>query len=82
MTDPSESKVVALHPCADIVTGLRNIIDGIERGDYEMGGATCTIVMGTNVFHLGDIRNDIGVTNAVWNLNMGLHKLMLAANGG
>jgi hypothetical protein len=53
---------------------LRNIADSLDEGEYEADSAT--LVLGTGVFHMGTIKNEVAVRDAVWNLNYAIHKLM------
>ena len=71
------NNVFQLRPCANISLALRNIADRIDSGEYVF--EDMTIVAGTDVFHLGDVNDSEAVANAVYNLQLGLHKLMKAS---
>jgi len=53
---------------------LRNIADAIEQGEYEDNEAT--VIIGTDVFHVGQSDDAKAAENAVWNMTFGIHKLM------
>lgn len=65
--------VVQIKPCTNIPLALRNIADGYEAGEFE---GDCTVVIGTDLFHLGAFTDDKAVRDAVWNLTYAIHKLM------
>lgn len=74
------SNVKLLRPAGqDIPTGLRNIADQIEKGEFRPEHLTLT--GGNRVFHLGTISDQQAAVNAVWDMNIGLSMLMLAAHG-
>ena len=53
---------------------LRNIADMIRDGDIPDNPAT--IIIGTEVFHTGNMPIEQSVMEAVWDMNFGIHKLM------
>lgn len=75
-----EDNVVLLHPASSVSVGLRNIADAIDRGEYAYE-KDCTLVMGTEVFQLGEIDDSRAAVNAVWDLTYAVHKLMAAGRG-
>jgi hypothetical protein len=71
-------KVVSLKDIkASVAEGLRAIADDYENGIY--GNDHATMVIGTNVFHFGTLRDTEGVVNALWDLQIGTHRLMATA---
>ena len=74
------AKLIHLQPSsASVPDGLRNIADQYEAGDY--GDEPATIVIGREVFHIGTRGDDKAAVNAVFDLQLGIHKLMAAAIG-
>lgn len=72
------AKLIHLQPAsASVPEALRNIADQYEAGDY--GDDPATIVIGREVFHIGTRGDDKAAANAVFNLHLGIHKLMAAA---
>ena len=67
-------KVVKLFPNQSISEGLRNIADGVDSGDLPDGD--CTVIIGKEVFHLGNVSDEQAAADAVFNLTLGIHKLM------
>lgn len=67
-------KAVPIIECVNIPETLRVIAADIESGRIKP--KDCTIVMGTEVYHLGAVHPDQMAVNAVWNLNYALHKIM------
>lgn len=60
------------------LAGLRAIADQIESGQIDCDRVT--LVIGSEVFHLGT--DDAHAAQAaVFDLNVGLHKMMLGAHG-
>lgn len=66
--------VIRMFPNQHIPTGLRNIAEGIEDGEYS--GDDCTLIIGSDVFHLGCSDDAQAATDAVFNMTLGIHKLM------
>jgi len=72
------AKLIHLQPASAYVPdALRNIADQYEAGDY--GDDPATIVIGREVFHIGTRGDDKAAANAVFDLQLGIHKLMAAA---
>ena len=69
------SNVIQLFPLMDIANGLRAIADNIDDSECE----SCTVVLGTEVYHLGTIDDITAASNAIWDMTYGIHKLMSAA---
>jgi len=61
------------EPIADIPTGLRNIADSVESGEFK---GECTVVIGTELFHLGTPSDKQALKEALLNLQYGIQKLM------
>ena len=55
---------------------MRNIADQIESG--ELDGSSVTVITGTDVFQCGEFDDCRAAENAIFNMNMGIHKLMKA----
>jgi len=53
---------------------LRNIADMIADG--ELPNNSATVIIGSEVFHAGNIPDDQAVLEAVFNMNVGIHKLI------
>ena len=66
--------VIPIKDSIDIPKALRSIADSVESGDFL--GETCTVVLDTEVFHLGCVHDEQAARDAVWNLSYGIHKLM------
>lgn len=72
------AKIIHIQPAsASVPDALRNIADQYESGDY--GDDPATIVIGREVFHIGTRGDDKAAVNAVFDLQLGIHKLMAAA---
>ena len=67
-------KVVNLFPNQSVSDGLRNIADEVDSGELPDDG--CTVIIGKEVFHLGPGSDEQAATDAVFNMTMGVHKLM------
>ena len=61
----------------NVPLGLREIADQYEAGAY--GADPVTLVIGREVFHLGTRGDEAAAVNAVFDLQLGIHKLMRAA---
>jgi len=68
------NNVIQLIPCADVVTGLRNIADSIESSDQVTD--ECTLIMGKEVYHLGQVDDAEAASSAIFNMTVGIHVLM------
>lgn len=70
---------VIQFPLSDVPPTLRNIAERIENGDFP--GQTCTLILdGHNIFTFGHgrIHNDQAGREAVFDLTVGLHRIMHA----
>jgi len=66
--------VVDIKKSINIPDGIRLIADGIEDGEYgDVDG--CTIIIGTNVFHLGPFGDERDAANAIYDMSIGIAKL-------
>ena len=66
--------VISLFPNQSISEGLRNIADDVDSGDLPDDG--CTVILGNEVFHLGCASDEQAATDAIFNMTMGIHRLM------
>jgi len=66
--------VIQLKPCAHAATALRNIADMMDDG--EITAEECTVIAGTDVFHCGEFDDGRAAANAIFNMTMGIQKLM------
>jgi hypothetical protein len=74
---------VIQFPLSDVPRTLRSIADRIDAGDFP--GQTCTLVLdGHNIFTFGHgrIHNDQAGREAVFDLTVGLHRIMHAVSVG
>lgn len=71
------NNVITLYPCGDIAESLRNIADGIEEGEFS--DECCTLIIGGDVFSLGFVDNAKAAESAIFDMTLGIHKLMRAA---
>ncbi len=72
------AKIIHIQPAsASVPDALRNIADQYEAGDYA--DDPVTIVIGREGFHIGTRGDDNMAVNAVFDLQLGIHKLMAAA---
>ena len=67
------SKVINLFG-NDTETALRNIADMIKDGEIPNDNAT--IIIGTDVYQTGNVPIEQAVMESIFNMNMGIHKLM------
>lgn len=72
------NNVVRLSPPGP-TEGLRNIADQIDRGEIPCDRVT--LVIGSELYHLGTQDDREAAQAAVFDLNTGLSKMMLAAHG-
>lgn len=63
----------------NVAKTLRGIADDIDVGELQVDNAT--LIMGTEVYHMGTVSDQTAVMEAVWNMNFGITKLMAAALG-
>jgi hypothetical protein len=68
------NNITQLYPANDIPTALRNIAEAYERG--ELSGDDCTIIMGDDVFILGQVPEKNIVERIVFNLRLGEYLVM------
>ena len=68
------SNVVNIKPNLNIPQGLRNIADAIDSGEIE--ATECTIVMGTEIFHLGCFSDENAAVNTIFDLTLGIQLMM------
>lgn len=68
------SNVVQLKPCVNAATALRNIAEMLESGELE--SSEVTVICGTEVFQCGVFDDERAAESAVFNMTMGIHKLM------
>lgn len=66
-------KVVKIKGCLDAAQALRNIAEQIESGELPN---EATVVCGTEVFHAGQVNDAQAAADAVFNLTVGIHRLM------
>ena len=69
--------VLQIKPCANVALALRNIADSIDAGDIN--GESCTLILGADVFYLGEFDDGKAAVGAIWDMTYGIHKLMSAA---
>jgi len=73
-------KVVPLRPLQDIPNGLRNIADKIEAAIQDGSKVQClTLICGEEIFHLGTIDDAQAAANAIFDMTLGIHKMMSGA---
>lgn len=63
-----------IKPCSNAVVALRNIADMMEDGEIE--ATECTVIAGTDVFHVGVMDDGRAAESAIFNMTMGIQKLM------
>lgn len=68
------SNVIQIKPCANAATALRNIADMMEDG--EITSQECTVIAGIDVFHCGGLDDARAAESAIFNMTMGIQKLM------
>lgn len=68
------AEIIQLKPCANAPQALRNIAAMMESGEIE--DAECTIIAGTDIFHCGEYDDADAATHAIFNMTMGIQKLM------
>ncbi len=67
-------KVMQLKPCVNAAIALRNIADQMENG--ECASDEVTVIAGTEVFHCGEFDDARAAESAIFNMTVGIHKLM------
>ena len=73
------SNVFQIKPCAHLPTALRNIANSIEAGD--LADSEATLIIGSEVYHLGRITDERAAESAVFNMVYGILKIMQPALG-
>ena len=73
------AKIIHLPQATSVSDALRNIADQYDAGEY--GDDPATLVIGREVFHIGTRGDDKAAVNAVFDLQIGIHKLMAAVLG-
>jgi len=68
------SKITHLKPFTNIPDSLRSIADEVESGLFK--DESCTLIIGTDVFHLGTFHDDAAAEKAIWDMTYGIYKLM------
>ena len=68
------TNIIQLKPCGNAPLALRNIADMMESG--EIVATECTIIAGKDVFHCGEVDDGRAAESAVFNMTMGIQKLM------
>ena len=69
-------EVVKLFRDQSVSDGLRNIANYVDSG--ELPSDNCTIIIGTEVIHLGNVSDEQAAADAIFNMTLGTHKLMKA----
>jgi len=72
-----ESNVIQIKPCGSAAESLRNIASMIDAGDLSN---ECTVIVGSEIFHCGEIDDGRAAESAIFNMTMGIQKIMLAVN--
>lgn len=65
-----------LKPCTNIPLMLRKIAAQVESG--EIDSDQCTLIIGTEVYQLGEFDDGRAAESAIFAMNFGIHKLMRA----
>ena len=65
-----------LRQNTNVPLALRNIADSIESGEIDVDD--CTVIAGSDVFHIGTVSDSDAAEKAVWNMTYGIHKMMSA----
>jgi len=68
------SNVIELFRKGSVVDGLREIADRIENQEIE--DDNCTLIIGTDVYHLGEYDDSRAAVDAVFNMTLGIHTMM------
>lgn len=70
------SNIIEMFPSSNIADTLRDIADKIDSDELEF--ENITLIGGTEVFQIGDVNDEDAAENAIFNMNVGIHKLMTA----
>ena len=68
------SNVIQIKPCVSASESLRRIADMMDN--EEVDSHSVTVITGVDVFQCGEFDDARAAENAVFNMTMGLHKLM------
>lgn len=68
------NNVIQIRPCANASIALRNIADAMDRGEFASDEVT--IIAGADIFHCGQVSDERAAEQAIFNMTMGIHKLM------
>jgi hypothetical protein len=68
------SNVITLRPKASVADALRNIADEFDSGERD--GQEVTLIIGLEVFHIGCSDDKEAAANAIFNMTLGIQKLM------
>lgn len=66
--------VIPIKRSIKIAETLRRIADEIDAGEHPATSAT--LVLDSQVFHMGPVSVEAAVRDAVWNMTYGIHKIM------
>jgi len=69
-----KDNITQIKPCANASVALRNIADMMESG--IISATECTLIAGTKVFHVGTFDDERAAESAIFNMTMGIQKLM------
>ena len=68
------NEVIQVKPNVNAAISLRNIADMMDSG--EIPADECTVIAGTEVFHCGVFDDGRAAESAIFNMTMGIQKLM------
>lgn len=69
-----KNNIAQIKPCVNAAIALRNIADRMEKGEIE--SKDCTLIAGLEVFHFGNSDDARSAEAAIFNMTMGIQKLM------
>ena len=69
--------VIQIKPSGSAADSLRNIAAMIDDGELAN---ECTVIVGTEVFHVGELDDGRAAEQAIFNMTAGIHKLMKAVH--
>ena len=67
------NNVIKLYPSQDAAECLREIAEKIDSGELEN---QATLIIGADVWHVGEVNEERAAEAAVFNMTLGIHKLM------
>jgi len=67
-------EVVKLFRDQSVSDGLKNIANYVDSG--ELPDDNCTLIIGKEVIHLGCVSDEQAAADAIFNMTLGIHKLM------